>query len=185
MVSIVYSSHKLILAGSILKSLADIAHKHDRQISLDISIDEYHDNMNAATNVVNQIMNSQYFSAAIPVSFVGLNTPASQYKYQEFANILRQRGIHVGQMDTDGSIIMSKGDNLNVMFYENGTLSRLGRAADNNLTQHIPSGHTDLTNGDCLEITNDNQAILNHKYQTTMDNKTIEQVYSELIQKKR
>lgn len=177
--------NKLILSASILKSLADIAHKHDRQISLDISIDEYHDNMNAATNVVNQIMNSQYLSAAIPVSFVGLNTPASQYKYQEFANILRQRGIYVGQMDTDGSIIMSKGDNLNVMFYENGTLLRLGRAADNNLTQRIPSGHTDLTNGDCLEITNTNKAILNYKFTTDAKDKTVGQIYNELLQKKR
>ena len=177
--------NKLILSASILKSLADIAHKHDRQISLDISIDEYHDNLNAAANIVNQIMNSQYLSAAIPVSFVGLNTPASQYKYQEFANILRQCGIHVGQMDTDGSIIMSKGDNLNVMFYENGTLLRLGRAADNNLTQRIPSGHTDLTNGDCLEITNTNKAILNYKFTTDAKDKTVGQIYNELLQHKR
>ena len=172
--------NKLILSGNILKSLADIAHKHDRQISLDISIDEYHDNMNAAANVVDQIMNSQYLSAAFPVSFVGLNTPASQYKYQEFANILRQRRIYVDQMDSDGSIIMSKGDNLNVMFYEIGALSRLGRAADNELTQHIPNGYTD-----CLMITNDDQAILNYKHKTTVANKTIGQAYNELIQKKR
>lgn len=173
------------LANRILKDIADIVHKYDCQISLDISIDEYHDNLPMATNVINQIMASQYLSAAIPVTLVGLNTTASQYKYQELTNILRQRGIYVGQMDTDGSIIMSKGDNLNVMFYENGTLSRLGRAADNNLTQHIPSGHTDLTNGDCLEITNTNKAILNYKFTTDTKDKTIAQVYNELIQKKR
>lgn len=177
--------NKLILAGSILKSLADVAHKHDRQISLDISIDEYHDNLNAAANIVNQIMNSQYLSAAIPVSFVGLNTPASQYKYQEFANILRQRGIHVGQLDTDGTIVMSKGDNLNVMFYEIGALSRLGRAADNNLTQHIPSGHPNIGDSDCLEITNTNKAVLNYKFTTDAKDKTVGQIYNELLQKKR
>ena len=178
--------NKLIVSGSILKSLADIAHKHDFQISLDISIDEYHDNMNAAANVVDQIMNSQYLSAAIPVSFVGLNTPASQYKYQEFANILRQRGIYVDQMDSDGSIIMSKGNNLNVMFYEIGTLSRLGRAADNNIKNARPvTGCASADGSDCLVITNDNQAVLNYKYKTTMDNKTIKQVYNELLEKKR
>ena len=173
------------LAKRILKDLADVAHKYNHQISLDISIDEYHDNFLSAANVVDQIMSSQYLIDAIPVSFIGLNTAASQYKYQEFANILRQRGIHVGQMDTDGTIVMSKGDNLNVMFYEIGALSRLGRAADNNLTQHIPSGHPNIGDSDCLEITNTNQAILNYKYKTAMDNKTVAQVYDELLQKKR
>ncbi len=171
---------------TILKNLADIAHKYDRQISLDISIDEYHDNQNAAANVVNSIMNSQYLSAAIPVSLVGLNTAASQYKYQEFLNILRQKGIYVGPMESDGKFIVSKGNNINVMFYEVGGLSKLGRAADNDIKNARPiTGCASADGSDCLVITNDNQAVLNYKYKTTIDNKTIKQVYSELLGKKR
>ena len=175
------------LAKRILKDLADVAHKYNHQISLDISIDEYHDNFLSAANVISQIMASQYLIDAIPVSFVGLNTVASQYKIQEFLNILKSRGMFVGAttIPTD-EFLVAKGDKTNVMFYDFGGLSRLGRAADNNIANaRIISGNGHSGGSDCLEITNNNQAILNYKYKTTMDNKTIAQVYNELLQKKR
>ena len=176
-----------VLAKRILKDLADVAHKYNHQISLDISIDEYHDNFLYAANVVNQIMSSQYLIDAIPVSFVGLNTAASQYKIQEFLNILKSLGMFVGAttIPTD-EFLVTKGDKTNVMFYDIGGLSLLGRAADNNLPNARQiSGAKHSGSSDCLEITNTNQAILNYKYKTAMDNKTVAQVYDELSQKKR
>lgn len=175
------------LAKRILKDLADVAHKYNHQISLDISIDEYHDNFLSAANVVNQIMSSQYLIDAIPVSFIGLNTAASQYKIQEFLNILKSRGMFVGAttIPTD-EFLVTKGGKTNVMFYDIGGLSLLGRAADNNLPNARQiCGTTHSGSSDCLEITNTNQAILNYKYKTAMDNKTVAQVYDELLQKKR
>ena len=130
-------------------------------------------------------MNSQYLSAAIPVTLVGLNTVASQYKYNELVTMLRKQGIHVGPMESDGSFLVSYNDNLNVMFYDVGGLTRLGRAADNNLTLHTVMGKSNSGGSDCLMITNDNKAILNYKYKTVVDNKTVGQIYNELIQNKR
>ncbi len=177
--------NRLIKCDDILKCLSDVAHKYDRQILLDISIDEYHNNLDAAANIVQQIMKSQSLIDAIVVSFIGLNTSASQYKFNEFSNILRNRGFFVGPIDSDGTIMISKDNKSNVMFYDIGALSRLGRAADNNLTQHIPSSHIRSGDSDCLEITNNNQAILNYAFTTDIKDKTIAQVYNELKQKKR
>ena len=177
--------NRLMLCDSILKSLADVAHKYDRQILLDISIDEYHNNLDAAANIVQQIMKSQSLIDAIVVSFIGLNTSASQYKFNEFSNILRNRGFFVGPIDSDGTIMISKDNKANVMFYDIGMLSRLGRAADNDLTQYIPSGHPNIGDSDCLEITNTNKAVLNYKFTTETKDKTVGQVYNELKQKKR
>lgn len=173
------------LANRILRDLANVVHKNDCQISLDISVDEYHENLSDVANVVNQIMNSQYLSAAIPVTFVGLNTVASQYKFQELVNMLKMRGIFVGAMDADGVFVVSKSGNTNVMFYALSELTRLGRAADNNLTSRMAHGRTMPNDGDCLMITNDDQAILNYKYKTEINDKTLKQVYSELLQNKR
>ena len=177
--------NRLIKCDDILKCLSDVAHKYDRQILLDISIDEYHNNLDAAANIVQQIMKSQSLIDAIVVSFIGLNTSASQYKFNEFSNILRNRGFFVGSIDSDGTIMISKDNKSNVMFYDIGALSRLGRASDNNLTQHIPSSHIRSGDSDCLEITNNNQAILNYAFTTDIKDKTIAQVYNELKQKKR
>ncbi len=177
---------QLFVSNRILKDLADMAHRHDRMIALDISIDEYHDNLNAVSNVINQIMNSQYLSAAILVSVVGLNTPGAQYRYQELVNRLKQFEIFVAPMDSDGSFIISKGNNTNVMFYEIGGLTKLGRAADNNITNAQPVQDDTFTdNDDCLMLTNDNTAVLNHRYKTAVDNKSVKQIYNELLQKKR
>ncbi|MBP3340301.1 MAG: radical SAM protein [Alphaproteobacteria bacterium] len=173
------------LTNRILKDIADVVHKNDCQISLDISVDEYHDNLYDVANVIKQVMNSQYLSAAIPVTLVGLNTVASQYKYNELVTMLRKQGIHVGPMESDGSFLVSYNDNLNVMFYDVGGLTRLGRAADNNLTLHTVMGKSNSGGSDCLMITNDNKAILNYKYKTVVDNKTVGQIYNELIQNKR
>ena len=177
--------NRLIKCDDILKCLSDVAHKYDRQILLDISIDEYHNNLDAAANIVQQIMKSQSLINAIVVSFIGLNTSASQYKFNEFSNILRKRGFFVGPIDSDGTVMISKDNKANVMFYDIGALSRLGRAADNNLTQHIPNAHMRPGDSDCLEITNDNKAILNYKFTTDVCDKTIAQVYNELLQHKR
>lgn len=177
--------NRLMKCDTVLKSLSDVAHKYDRQISLDISIDEYHNNLDAAANIVQQVMKSQYLIDAIIISFIGLNTIESQYTFNEFSNILRNRGFFVGSIDSDGTIMISKDNKSNVMFYDIGALSRLGRAADNNLTQHIPSSHIRSGDSDCLEITNNNQAILNYAFTTDIKDKTIAQVYNELKQKKR
>ena len=178
---------RLLLCDSVLKDLADVAHKYDRQVLLDISIDEYHDNFLPVANVVSQIMDSQYLIDAIPVSFIGLNTVASQYKFQEFLNILKSRDIFVGvQSAPVDEFMVAKGDKINAMFYDIGGLTRLGRAADNNIANARTITGAQHSNGsDCLEITNDNQAILNYKYKTAMDNKNVAQVYDELLQKKR
>lgn len=178
---------RLLLCDSVLKDLADVAHKYDRQVLLDISIDEYHDNFLPAANVVSQIMNSQYLIDAIPVSFVGLNTVASQCKFQEFLDVLKSYGISVDAQTTPADEFMiTKGDKANVMFYDVGGLTRLGRAADNNIVTARPASGVEHSGGsDCLEITNNNQAILNYKYKTTMDNKTVGEAYNELLQKKR
>ena len=173
-------------AAHILADLADVAHEQDRQIALDISIDEYHDNLNSAAHVVNLIMDSQYMIDAIPVTLVGLNTAASQYKYQEFVNVLTSRKMHVGAMDSNGVFSISKGSNFNVMFYDVGQLCRLGRAADNNLTDVLATDtiKRDVM-GDCLEITNSGIARLNYGPQTEIKNKTLGKIYNDLLMNKR
>lgn len=173
-------------AAQILKDLSDVAHRHNHQVALDISIDEYHDNLAPAAAVVNQIMSSKYLSEALPVSFVGLNTAASKIKYQEFVNTLQNLGVFVGPMDKENGFLISKGTNLNVMFYDIGGLTRLGRAADNNIESACPAkGFANADGSDCLLLTNDDRAILNYKHRTDIKDKTVGQVYNELLQKKR
>ena len=177
--------NRLMKCDTVLKSLSDVAHKYDRQISLDISIDEYHNNLDAAANIVQQVMKSQYLIDAIIISFIGLNTIESQYTFNEFSNVLRSRGFFVGPLESDGTVLIAKDNKANVAFYDIGALSRLGRAADNNLTQYIPGGHIRPDDSNCLEITNNNQAILNYKFSTRTKDKTVGQIYNELKQKKR
>lgn len=170
-----------LLRNRILNDLADVAQKNDRQISMDISIDEYHDNLMGAAEIVDTIMDSKLLTDAIPVSWCGLNTVASEYQRQTFVNMLTQRGITVLPMDPDGGIVLLKHDNMNVMFHDIGGLSRIGRAADNNLTDYVPRGMPNQT-GNCFEITNTDMAILNYCFKTPVGNKTLGQLYHELKQ---
>lgn len=169
----------IFLCNRILNDLSQVAHQHDRQISLDISIDEYHNNLYGAANIVDAIMRNPKFSEAIPVSWCGLNTAASEYTRQKFINMLTQRGMTVLPMDADGGIVIMTKDNMNVMFYDIGGLSRIGRAKDNNLTEFVPRGIPNQS-GHCFEITNNDMAILNYRFKTAIGDRTLGEIYHEL-----
>lgn len=172
----------LFLRKRILTDLDNIAHKYDRQVALDISVDEYHDNLIPASKIVLDVMDSCSLIDSVPISLVGLNTTASRNVRDKFLNILEQNGVRSTPPTADGVIYMHKNEKQNVMFWDESGLTRLGRAKDNNLTTAEPSGRPTQT-GNCLMITNDSQAILNYKYKTTVGNKTLGQIYNKLLQR--
>ncbi|MBQ8473387.1 MAG: radical SAM protein [Alphaproteobacteria bacterium] len=177
-------AENMYVGGIMMSKLSEIAQNHRKDIFLDIAVDKYHPTPQGAANICKLIARHQHLrnNNNIRVTFSGQDC---WWIGSKISNCLVEPYYAFGGHEDHVSIYEHR--ELKVLIpLKKYILKYKGRAKDNNLTWQSVSETIDNPDSqDVLTITNDNQAILNHKYQTTMDNKTIEQVYSELLQHKR
>ncbi len=167
----------------ILGDLATAAYKHQKLVSLEISIDEFHNNHAQAANVVEQVIRDQQLRPAIRMALVGLNTKPAKNSFVDFMMELYKRGLWFENFDDGTMSIGVKGesrDNDVALFYDYvAPLTRVGRAAENNLgVNSVPS-----TTDRCLMVDNAGVATLNYHWREEIGNRTLGYVYSSLLQK--
>ena len=172
------------LRHRILRDFANVAYRQDKMMSMDISVDAFHNNNNAVVRILNDVVRSDYLAPAVRISLVGLNDTKSYATFMRLIDELRATGLDVDIRD-DGSLALWVPYVRGVsVYYDLGAhINKIGRAAKNNLGQIVPNGRPHITDGHCLEIDNKHNAILNYKYSTPVNDRPMLDVVNELMTK--
>lgn len=172
------------LRHRILRDFANVAYRQDKMMSMDISVDAFHNNNNAVVRILNDVVRSDYLAPAVRISLVGLNDTKSYATFMRLIDELRATGLDVDIRD-DGSLALWVPYVRGVsVYYDLGAhINKIGRAAKNNLGQVVPNGRPHITDGHCLEIDNKHNAILNYKYSTPVNDRPMFDVVKELMTK--
>lgn len=167
----------------IFADLAGAAYRYQKLVSLDISIDEFHNNHAQAANVVEQVIRDPFLRSSIRMTLVGMNTSAAKNAFVDFMMELYNRGLWFENFDDGAMSIGVKNesrDNDVALFCDYvAPLTRLGRAADNKLGVDSVPSKTDR----CLQIDNKGVATLNYHWREEVGNRSLGMVYHSLLQK--
>ena len=168
----------------ILRDVAAAAYKNNMLMSLDLSIDEFHNNDVAVYNILNDVVRSDYLAPAVRISLCSLYTPASHTKFAELIERLQAGGLDIGVNNYgEMSINIPMMHKVSVYYDLLTNVSGTGRAKTNYLGTYTPSGQPDSETGHCFQIDNSNIATLNYKYRTPVNGRPMFDVVSELMAK--
>ena len=177
---------------TILKSLAAVAYKYQKLVTLDISLDEFHKNTIDTANVISDIVKSDMLRPAIRVFLAGFNTQASLKRLNELQDELKRRNLHIiSSTDIDGVTEKTKYDfgalyrgMGNMIFASFETpIFRDGRAAITNVATTGPSTGMTSIDGNCLVVDNNDNAILNYKFREQIAGRDLNTVVQSLMAK--
>lgn len=168
----------------ILRDCAGAAYRNDILSSLDISVDEFHNNTKAVVKIINDVVRSDYLAPAVRISLVGLNTRKSRVDFANLIETLRQTGLKV-EWRQDGLLVVTVPGVRGVrLYYDLWTnVANVGRAKDNALGTYTPNGQPDFQTGHCFQIDNNDIATLNYYHRTPVNNRPVFDVVKELVTK--
>lgn len=166
----------------ILKDLADTAYFHQVLATLDISIDEFHNNIDGVANIISETIKSDYIAPAVRICLVGFNTVASAVALTQLRVALHNRGIATLplQDDTNDFIVTNGNRGMQIFTSFNTPIYRMGRALiTNTYTIGEPTGFAD-NDGNCLTVDNADTAILNYKFREKIAGRDLDTVLKKL-----
>ena len=170
----------------ILRDFANSAYRNNVLMSMDISVDAFHKNTSAVVNILNNIVRSDYLAPAIRVTLVGFNDVKSRTEFVNIISALRAKGLIVEFNQNLEFIIAVPNVCAMKVFYDFGVnVSNIGRASDNSLGKYVPDGRPNAIDGHCLQIDNNDTAILNYKHRAHINGRPMNDVLKELLAKVR
>jgi MoaA/NifB/PqqE/SkfB family radical SAM enzyme len=168
------------LRQTILKDVASSAYNTDKVNTLDISVDEFHDNLTGTANVIADVISSDYLRPAIYIELVGFATAGSSKQLATLIEMLKDRDINIENIQKDDFQAYYGNHGAKVFLDYKSNVSAMGRALDNRMSYIIPSGRPADT-GHCLQIDNDDLVTLNYVWTDSVKNTPLKEVVSELI----
>ncbi|MBE6458057.1 MAG: hypothetical protein E7011_04620 [Alphaproteobacteria bacterium] len=166
----------------ILGDFAKTAYKHKKLMTIEMSVDEFHNNLNGVANVIRDVSASDYLSPAIRLSMVGLNTPKQMMVFAELLMQLCNRGLLVAETNDNTLLIEVPGKLMFPVFCDtNSKIASAGRAQENNLGVYKLDGRPDDT-GHCLMVDNNDMAVLNNVFRSKINGQPLTQVVNNLMQ---
>lgn len=169
------------LRTNILSDISSRAYKYSKLVTLDISVDEFHNNQDGVIKIIYDTLTNQDFCFAIRICLVGFNTEKSAIAQQTLKQKLIQRGFNVNQTHgRDWIIELPNGDGVYMYNDFNAPIFNQGRASDNKVftSTSNPNG----TDGfDCLQIDNNDYAIYNYIHREQINNRPLNTVLQSLM----
>lgn len=170
------------LRGRILADLSDKAYQYKKLNSIDISVDEFHDNITPVATIIADIMHNPHLMHAIRISLVGLDTQRSRSKFIELIGQVCARRVQFKPIDRM-TMQMGTGDLMANVYYGFDTpVTNAGRAADNKLGMIENTGMPDSETGSCLQIDDNDIATLNYKWREPVGGRNLNLVTANLFQ---
>ena len=174
------------MRNRILRDFANAAYRNNTLMSMDISVDNFHNNSTAVVNILNDVIRSDYLSYAIRISLAGFNNTKSRTAFVNLIHALRAKGLIINfNQDLEFIIAVPDVRAMKIFYDFNIAISNIGRAADNNLGNYVPDGRTNILDGNCLQIDNNDIAKLNYKHSTAVNGRSLFDVTKELLAKVR
>ena len=172
------------LRKKILTDIAKCAYKHQKLVTLDISVDEFHNNQSGVIKIINDIVRNPGLSFAIRFCLVGFNTPASKAALNDLQQQLQNAGLKIEQTYAGDWMIEipNSMDGLYVCNDYGTPIYNLGRAKQTKTftSTENPNGNDGFN---CLQIDNNDYAILNYTYREPIKNRPLNLVLQSLIAK--
>lgn len=178
---------------TVLKSLAAVAYKYQKLVTLDISLDEFHKNTNDVANIISDIAKSDMLRPAIRVFLAGFNTNASLKKLNELQDELKCRNILVIPFSDLGDVVTEENKyDFGVMYRGQGNkifasfdtpIFREGRAAITGVATTGQNPGFTSVDGDCLVVDNMDNAILNYKFREQIAGRDLNTIVHSLMAK--
>jgi organic radical activating enzyme len=166
----------------ILYDIAKCAYKHEKLVTLDISVDEFHNNQSGVVKIISDITTEIALAYAIRICLVGFNTQKSLVVLNNLEQELSKKGFYVIPNEIGDWVIISP-DGKNMMFIYNDFTSSIfnkGRAKINNV--YTNSGQPNNDGYNCLVLDNNDMAIYNYKYREQIKNRSLYEIINSFQQ---
>ena len=178
-----------ILRKPILRDLATVATKHQIVTTLDISLDEFHNNLSDTANIILDTVKSREIAQAVRIFLVGFNTNASKWQLFKLRNRLNERGVKTIQMSTinDDFAVQYKDMAMQIFTSFDTPIHKSGRAAETRVfTADEPTGLPSIegpTLTHCMMVDNADLATLNYKHKEIINGRSLDEVFQSLLLK--
>jgi hypothetical protein len=174
------------MRARILRDFAAAAYRNNILMSMDISVDAFHNNINSVFKILNDVVRSDCLAPAVRLSLCGFNDMKSHVAFMSVINALCASGLAVETPHNGMFVLSVPGVRGMDVYYDLWTnISNVGRAADNKLGCFVPDGRPDMSMGHCLQIDNNDVATLNYKHATPVNGRPVYDVARELLLKVR
>ena len=169
--------------AQILSSIAKCAYKSGKLVTLDISVDEFHNNTNGVAKVIRNVVNEYYLCYAIRICLVGFYTQKSANALLRLKQELGKNGFHIETMPPFNDWMISAPNGNTTVIYNSFTtgIFDMGRAKKNKV--YTTSGNRNPSDNDCLQIDNNDIATLNYDFNESIQNRNLYEVLLSLQQR--
>ena len=172
------------LRRRILNDCVNAAVQNNVMTSMDVSIDEFHDNVPAVARIIQDIVSSEHLARCVRVSISGLDTLKSHARFNYLIAYLKAHNMHV--FPSGNTFIVASGPIGSKILFDFGTpVAQMGRAKQNGIGETRPDGSSDAVWGNSLQIANDDVATMNYYYKTPVNGRPVFDVVKELMLKVR
>ena len=170
-------------SAQILSSIAKCAYKSGKLVTLDISVDEFHNNTNGVAKVIRNVVNEYYLCYAIRICLVGFYTQKSANALLRLKQELEKNGFHIETMSPFNDWMISAPNGNTTVIYNSFTtgIFDMGRAKKNKV--YTTSGNRNNTGTDCLQLDNNDIATLNYDFNELIQNRNLYEVLCSLQQR--
>ena len=171
------------LRKQILFDIAAKAYTYNKLVTLDISVDEFHNNLDGVAKIIRDIMLSGELCYAIRFCLVGFNTPASLKTLNCLQQKLQKQGFHIHQTLANDWMIDAPDADTGIYVCNDYTsnIYDLGRAKQTKV-YNCEYGTDLMRQADCLQIDNEDNAILNYLYREKINKRPLNMVLNSLMQ---
>ena len=174
---------KANLRSDILKNLAHSAYVGNKLLTLDISVDEFHNNLNGVANIITDVVQSDYLLPAIRIALLGFDTDGTRKAMNQLRSKLADRDVGWDNIPNGDIGVYRSGGNIGmrVIVNDDNAIFDLGRAKQNKV--YTATGQPTMTYVNCIQIDNNNLAILNYLYCEQIAGRPLSRVFESLQSK--
>ena len=165
----------------ILHDIAKPAYEYQKLVTLDISVDEFHNNISGVSKIIYNILSNPDLCLAIRCCLVGFNTKKSAIALGKLKQMLQNQGLKISPINySDWVVLTPNGDAVYVIVENSAGIHDLGRAKEKKV--YTSTGNpTGAIN--CLQIDNNDMAIYNYLTKEPVNNRPLSKVLFSLMKK--
>ena len=170
------------LRKKILSDISAKAYEYNKLVTLDISVDEFHDNLDGVVKIIRDIMSSSELCYAIRFCLVGFNTSGSFKALNSLQQELQKLGFNVQRTLANDWMIDFPNTDSGIYVFNDYTsnIYDLGRAKQTKVYNCEYSPFL-MRQADCLQIDNEDNAILNYLCREPINNRPLDKVFCSLL----
>lgn len=168
------------MRNTVFSSVADVAYANGTLVAMDISIDRFHNNLGATTNIIDALVKNPVLGYCIVLTLQGIHKNSSHAIY-DLISALLTRNIRIASRDVkDKTLLLSDGKNFYPVYYNfDQSVANIGRAHKNKLGVFELTGKPDIF-GDSVMIDHNDVLRLNLVRGTKINGRPIGDVIQQI-----